>query len=223
MGAAQAGHVHVLNWLKDKNCIDAQNNCVQCAAQKGKTDAVHWFIQNGCRISLFTIASAVESSNIDTLEILRSAGCEWNKYIFTIAVKFAQNTDILEWLRLKECPWESAAFHEAARREDITLLQWLTDNGCPRDEITFTVAAMSNHTTRVLEWLKINNFECSADVSLSAAMSGNVITLRWLQQNGYQYNEDKCTSALHVAMIKAKKLAIQKESNFKALRSIRRR
>ena len=90
------------------------------------------------------------------------------------------------------------------------------------DMYAITLAAIKNRTTRVLVWLKKHEYEWNDSVALSAAMTGNVNTLEWLQENGYAYNMGKCATALEAVETKARASFIRKKAIVRAERSIRR-
>ena len=164
-GAAAAGKLELLKYLRAKGAIFSATTCVM-AAGKGQLHIIKW---------------------------LRENGCPWNERTPGIAA-FKGQLSALKWARENACPWDTATCAVAALGGKLEILMWLRAHGCPWDEITCAEAAEGGHL-EVLQWAHENGCPWNAGTCYSAALGGKLEILMWLRAHGCPWDETTCAIA----------------------------
>jgi Ankyrin repeats (3 copies) len=126
---------------------------------------------------------------------------------------------IVQFLHGQGCPWDQTVSHAAARRGELEMLRWAHEHGCPVDVGTILrIAASSGHIemvawvkqqpgvvydyrlmaiaaeqghTAMCEYLHAEQCPWNESVYYTAARSGYVGTVRWLQEHGCHHDAIK--------------------------------
>jgi hypothetical protein len=78
-GAAEGGHVSLLQYLRSNGCEWDNEQIARYAASSGSIEVVDWLRQQqGVVIDAGTLTSAAGAGHIAMCEHLRSIGCEWD-------------------------------------------------------------------------------------------------------------------------------------------------
>lgn len=175
MSAARAGHVLVLNWLKEEEGFPFDRpTYVKAAGEspKGRA-ALMWLFEHGCPWH----PSAV-IDDIAVLVQLQERGYSWNKETFESAAMLGY-LDVLKWLR------------------PICMQEWLRSERCcdPLDNSACSAAAASGGHQHVLEWLKEEGCLVLEEAYKAAWGRSNVLLLQWLCKNGHAWDGTVCTLA----------------------------
>lgn len=130
--AAEAGHLHVLRWLRaqDPPCPVTDEVC-EAAAGGGHLTVLHWLHQR-CprgvqRSASGAAAAAARHGHLDILQWLKAQtrSCNWNKQVCEAAAE-GGHLGVLQWLRAQDppCEWDEYVCSAAARHGNLELLQW---------------------------------------------------------------------------------------------------
>jgi len=106
--AARGGHLHILEWFKEKGHILLFNENV--------------------------LLSAVRGNHLHILRWLREQGCSFGAHTFVYAA-FSGNLKILEWLSDEGCPWDANDVYMKGYWVKPHVKIWLNDNGYFFDDI----------------------------------------------------------------------------------------
>ena len=147
--AAQAGHLHIVQWLHEQNIPSDSETC-KAAAHNGHLEVLQWCHTNGFAWDSRTFFAAAEGGHWPVLNYLFDNGCPWDLSSCSKAAGKG-HLEVLKWLRSKGCPWCPTTLMEAAGNGHLHVLQWAYHNGCPVDEFTF-VDAYRNEQHEILEW-----------------------------------------------------------------------
>lgn len=103
-GAALAGHLGVIQWLRDNGCPAWQHpaTCAN-AALGGHLNILKWLRANGGRWDAATSSSAAAGGHLD----------------------------ILKWARFHRCPWIRKTLDEARLNGHDHVVEWVQANGVP--------------------------------------------------------------------------------------------
>lgn len=145
--AAANGHMHMLQWLHDKEC--PWDGCAPLhAAHHGHLCALQWMSQLGYPLHFATMSNA---GTVEIVHWLREIGVPWQSDLCENAARNGR-LSVLKCARENGCPWNVFTFARAAMRGDMAMLQWLLDNGCPWNHIVYTYAA----NEKIQKWLSDN-------------------------------------------------------------------
>eukprot|EP00953_Heterococcus_sp_UTEX-ZZ885_P003691 2507-Heterococcus_DN1.PRE.4 len=129
-GAAEAGHLTVLQHLINEGCRWNGESIMQDAASSGSIELVEWLRpQYGVELDHRALAAAASEGQIGMYEYLLTVGCELD---FEACSRAAEggHTDTLRWLLEQECPW---SVHEvcmsAARNGYTDILDFVVEQG----------------------------------------------------------------------------------------------
>lgn len=135
------------------------------AVRGGHLECLKYLVENGSRILVREVClEAVKHNNFDILKYLRYKGCPWD---------------------VKEC------FFAAGKHENPEMLDYIYEN---RGECSVFLAeeCAKKGCTYALQFLRNTNFgwKWEKSISSSAANGGNLDCLRYLIENGCEYDED---------------------------------
>jgi hypothetical protein len=71
------------------------------------------------------------------------------------------------------------------------VLQWLKANGCDWSANTCSEAAEGGHLV-LLQWARANGCEWDARTCSAAAAGGHLAVLQWARANGCDWDENEC-------------------------------
>ena len=173
-GAARNGHVHILEWLveKDADCLNEYNAAIT-------------LIQNGL---------------LDILKQLKDKGA-WGTFSHDRHGALAAITTFLELFKyiLKDDPiFNEEIFAGAALSGTIEMLEYCYQNSCPFDEDACSKAlgnADKDQSLEVLKWLRCHKCPWNEQTCSSAARNNNMKALKWARKNGCAWNEETFSNA----------------------------
>jgi hypothetical protein len=98
--------------------------------------------------------------------------------------------DVLAFARENGIPWDLDTCDGAAQGAKLDVLQWVIERGCPLETSACEVAAEVGHLD-VLKFLRARDPPCpwGPRVAAGAAANGNLECLKWLHENGCEWDE----------------------------------
>lgn len=102
-GAIQAGHVHVVEWLLNKNL----------------------------KLHSYICVKAAEVGNLEILKLLIRHGCPWDENVVHTAAAY-DRPEILKYAIQNGCPWYRRTLDSVVANRNLDLFTWCWQNGCPR-------------------------------------------------------------------------------------------
>lgn len=184
--AAGAGHLHVLQWLKDQR----QNT--------------------GTGWNFSTIAAAAGAGHLSVLKWLRSQEppCRWEVSACRQAARYG-HIHVLEWMLLQPdpAPIDSTVYDAAAAGGHIHIIEWLTTSGADpqcalhiRTSCACELAAGDGDISTFM-WLRNHTpaFPCYPIVLAKAAANGHLSIIQWSITNSpvdaLPWSEIVCSAA----------------------------
>ncbi|KAG5188362.1 hypothetical protein JKP88DRAFT_287446 [Tribonema minus] len=151
--AAAAGHLEVLQWLRNAKCEWDESTCVS-AAQHGHLAVLQWAIANGCdwRPGTAVCAAAAAGGHLHVLQWARANRCAWDEETCALAAMHG-HLPLLQWVRANGCRWDASTCARAAHGGHIHILEWARANGCAWDAVTCAAAARMARLN-VLRWAR---------------------------------------------------------------------
>jgi len=170
-------------WLKERGCpFPLHHRTCRLAAGGGHLPIIEWLRENECLWDLNTCSSAARYGHLSTLKWARESGCPWDLNTCSYAARYG-HLSILKWARENGCPWDSNTCSSAARYGHLSDLQWARENGCPWDSNTCSSAARCGHLS-ILKWARENGCPWDKLTCSSAARNGHLSILKWARENG---------------------------------------
>ena len=68
--AALGGHVHILEWIKQQDCVWKSEEVCSNAALNGHTDVLKWLKENECHWDVSICSNSAKGGHLNTLEWL---------------------------------------------------------------------------------------------------------------------------------------------------------
>lgn len=130
--AVVGGCIHILEWLKQENCIFDPRICYY-AAMNGDIGIFEWLKKNGVPVTDNCYSASIMAAMKGNKNLLMWLHNEnlWGPHTMCGAIS-SNNLELVKWLRTKGCPWDEYACECAAiNTKNIDLLKWLIENGCP--------------------------------------------------------------------------------------------
>lgn len=130
--AVNSGHLHVLAWLRDRDCPWGRRVLRDAIAIR-RVDIVDWALSNGCPMDdpRVLCMHAASSGSIKMLRYLHfERGFAWDESACS-AASGSNRLAVLQWLRRHGCPWDENTCMRAAHSHSAEVLWWARENGCP--------------------------------------------------------------------------------------------
>ena len=83
-GAAEGGHLEVLQWARANGCPWDEKTCWR-AAEGGHLEVLQWARTNGCPWNEGTCSAAALGGHLEVLQWARANGCPWDRWTCTAA------------------------------------------------------------------------------------------------------------------------------------------
>ncbi len=81
-GAAQHGHLHLLQWLQAQGYKSDERSVCATAARGGQLELLKWARTNNFKMDMLNVCeSAAIGGHLEVLKWARANGCEWNLWI----------------------------------------------------------------------------------------------------------------------------------------------
>jgi hypothetical protein len=207
IAAARAGHLHVLEWLReralacraaaapgaaeDDGALDPQ--ILSAAAAGGHLPILKWARENGCRLHWGTCTTAARGGHLTILQWARKEGSFWDEDTCSAAAESGVLA-VLKWARENGCPWSGAVCDMAALGGYLDILKWARENDCPWGTFTCQFAAKRGHL-EVLQWARENGCPWDRFTCENAAEEGHLDVLKWARENGCPWDAWTCIRA----------------------------
>ena len=179
-GAAEGGHQHVLEWLRQQGCPWDASVCA-AAARGGHTPLLQWLRQQGCPWDASLYEGAAEGGHLSLLRWVRGQDDrpDWN--------------DRPTWNRGPVFP---SVLIASARWGRVDVLEWLAgEEELPeelpeRDSELIARVAGRGGQLRVLQWLENRNpqWKPHPELCLDAAMGGHLEIIKWARERGVPWD-----------------------------------
>jgi hypothetical protein len=191
---------------------DGGDNADWFVCQNTGTEKLKWAIEKGYKLSNDAFVSAVESNNIDALDILkRESKSDINhEYLLDVAIEedhyeatrwvienfeisrkrqlLCSNIQILLYLKSKGFTWDASTYIEAIKNKDIDTIKYLREQEVPwiEDENLIRYGTGRNMYGTICHYL---------------ARAGDVETMKWCLNNGLPFGDKCCDDANTIDMI----------------------
>lgn len=205
----KTGDIRMLNWIYG---IAVQNTFSQSqfqskllelpkiAVANGNLSVLKWMTSHGIDFSMQGLyTEAALRGDIETLNWLYydQKYTNWDHNTFTWTA-FHEQWTILEWLRAKGCPWERATglYNDAVLHNNLMKIKYLRKFGCPYDNDAIIIAAKKRYW-HIVDFLNRNGcpWNRAAGITSSAAISGDIESLKMLKHFCCPFDKDICTHA----------------------------
>lgn len=192
--AAQGGHVHIIDWLKEIGRFHAWY-AFRGAVRGGYIEIVRGLDLPSTErrgIHVNTTSELIYDGHVDMLEYLWSEGYRIPHNIMTVAAEYDQ-LGVLKWAESIGFPITNDACYMAAANGDTDILQWMFTKGFPKHAKICARAAGAGQLNTVV-WLREQG--CPWDESVCAHAAGcNLRVLKWLRKMSCPWDAETCTEA----------------------------
>lgn len=175
--AANGGHLHVLQWLKNEGYI--------------------WNSQTFC--------NAARGGHLHILKMLKDDNCPYDSWTFAFAAERG-DIKILEWLKEINCPMPENILRYASQAGRLDALKWLIENNSPKDEnASICEAAYGGHLEVIKfmlnnKYVKMDRLDGNqlANLGLCAIKGGNRNVIDYVYKIGAIFpSESYCYAIQH--------------------------
>jgi len=155
--AAENGDLEMLMWLVESGyALDENGCCCGRAAAGGHLHVLKWLRERECTWDCVTMIGAAQGGHIDVLEWAHANGCPWGGYMEYTGTPASQRSyiEVMEWIRGKglEQRWHRAS-REAAHHGYYDVLEWVDAHGAQFDVVVMLWAVGAGRLD-VVQWLR---------------------------------------------------------------------
>ena len=206
---AEQGHVNLLQWASERVPIEKKKwgeDIFVGAASKGQLNVLNWALAKGCAGYNTIFSAAASHGRLDVLEWAKRVRPNWSAHTCASAAEGGR-LEILVWLRENGCQWSLTTCSRAAQHGHLNILKWAIQNGCPHSKRICMYRAAENGRLEIIKYyhnealIPINH----PGLCAAAAAGGQMSTLVWLRENGYQWDAKTTQNAAtigHFEMLK---------------------
>jgi Ankyrin repeats (3 copies) len=142
---------------------------------------------------------AARAGSLDTLRWSRDHGCEFTASACKGAAVGA-HVHVLqfvrgEFLRGKGCKWDETACSAAAKHDHLRTLKWLHERGCPWHAARICGDAAASGSIEMLRYLKQQGCEYNTNILYAAAVHGRLAVCQFLVAEQCPYDARACSLA----------------------------
>lgn len=154
--AASEGHVHILQWGKDKYKLVPDTTGANWSAQQGKLNVLKWLKENKLSLPKTAIYTAGNG-----------------------------HLDILIWMKENGCPLPgTSGANMAAKNGHLNILQWMKENNLDLTDSGGADYAIEHGHLEILKWMKENNLQMPTQYGANMAAKYDCLDcLKWLYTN----------------------------------------
>ena len=180
--------------VNDPAYPDADADCCYAAAEGGHLETLQFLRSTGCEWDFRTCREAARGGHFDTLRWARANGCDCNSETSTAAAA-AGHLELFQWATMEGCPWDGYTCIDAAEGGHLDVLKWAAARGARMGSEVCEVAAKEGHLS-VLQWAVLDH-GCEPDQYTinSAAKRGDLPMLQWLYHRGCPMTFTTCKDA----------------------------
>ena len=223
VGAAEYGHIHILEWLctTPSSWVVKSDHCTASAARTGQIRVLDWLKDIGY-FGGSTFDTACKNGQIKVLdwlkknhkmqsfygyyEVFRTPKLEVIKWAIinkpgpwtsaeTASVEKLGYLDTLKLCIEHNCPWDFQTCANAARSGFFQMLKWAVANGCPLNAKVCEAAARGGHFY-ILIWLRQNGCDIDVNTAIAAAETGRKDIIQWaITTQGLAWAKEICDGA----------------------------
>ncbi|GFH47597.1 hypothetical protein CTEN210_04072 [Chaetoceros tenuissimus] len=215
-GAARNGHVHILEWLveKDADCLN-ECNAARALIYNGRLADVIKRLKDKGALGTFSHdqhgSLAAETGSLEIFKYVIKDDPMFNEEIFAGAA-LSGNIEKLEYCYHNSCPFDENTCSKALDNTDkdhaLEVLKWLRHHKCPWNEETCS-SAVRNDNLRALKWARHKGCPWNEQTFSNAAKRGNIEMLEYCRDNGCPMNATTC------------EMAVQNEDHVRALETLK--
>ena len=192
VGAAQFGHLNILQWAQSKTILQfGKPICIaflEAASQFGRMDILEWYYRAGhMDIGLKWIDNW---AGIGYLHHVFDAAVYGNKFQILLWIKSFMSQSVLQMIisrRTQFCPVGLAASYG-----NLSMLTWFIEQGRPYNKLKVITAAASGGNLDILQYCiglldngqDITELRTNSDVCIKAAEHGHLELLQWAKSKG---------------------------------------
>jgi hypothetical protein len=129
--AARGGHLHVLEWMKQRSLLHKYNWHVWYeAAHYGHVHVLDWLLEEGYTPDSTVVSGAAKGGHVSILEWAR-------QHNLSIGIKASAHASyhghlhVLQWLRHYEYAWDGNVLYWARKARHAHVLEWAREHDCP--------------------------------------------------------------------------------------------
>jgi len=185
---AKGGHLEVLKWLKEVDCLWVDYLCCVEAAQGGHLEVLKWLREYGFP---FTGMAAV-GGHLEVLKWLRENDWRWDEGEVCTAAAEEGHLEVLKWLGENGRDSYARSCAKAAAQH-FEVLKWASEMGCPWDGIVRGIPAWDKSTKKreaargrlkALLWLRENDYPRGDLAHHTIRNIGSFQAVGWLKKVG---------------------------------------
>lgn len=215
-GAAEKGHLHILQWLKTSKFSFATEDCYMAVAN-GQQNILEWYEMEGSALGWNEahMQRAAENEHFHLIEWLHERGCPMDEDVYLAGVR-SGNVNVVIRLEALGCPKAMRATEDAAGRGYVNMLLHLKRT-LPITGRTWESAALKGQLHVLYTMLREWNLSVPSvyNVMVCAAQSGCTRTLQWLSDQGFPFQiRDVWEAAGHSGSVQMMKW-LYEEKNLK--------
>lgn len=202
--AAKNGHLNIVKWLvRDEKRFEKfyrnyifdekeEVNAIDYAAGNGHLNIVKFLYYNGKHFSINAMNYAAKNGHLDVVKWLKNHRIRGTVKAMDWAAAYG-HIKILEYLYSNGYEYSYLGVKWTIENGQLESLKWLHTHKTYYDEFsisnyTFYRAAVKRHL-HIIKWMQDNIKRCPNLMDLSAE-KGDLYTLHWLRENGYQCTTD---------------------------------
>lgn len=133
-GAAKGGHIHILNWLRNQECLTNENkyfvkSFCGAAMKTGNLEVIKWMRNNNIgNLSDFKIWCALCSNSLEVVRYCHSLDSSMDHVTEHMIVNTGK-VDIVKFFLDNDFPLTNECIQTAALNEDIHIIKYLLEEG----------------------------------------------------------------------------------------------
>jgi hypothetical protein len=203
-GAAAVGALHKLIWLHAASRCALDGSIGEHAAMSGSISVLEWLKRRD--ITARSCWIAAHHNQLCTLQYLRLRHIPWDYRVCNAAARRG-HSETLQWARTHGCPWdERYILYLAVSTGSLEMVAWVKQQPGVLCCANAMVAAARRGDTRMCEYLYTEGCAMSVEACYSAALEGDLDTLRFLREHGCPWdtasaNSGACTNVCIAAAI----------------------
>ena len=184
-GAARAGHVHVVEWLRTHGHPWDGSALCDIAATTGNVQMLQ-YLKEHAAFSSDTLAAAAGAGQVHVCEFLLSERCPSDHRGCASAAAFG-HCSTLRWLREHGCPMPAQIHVAAAESGSVEVMAYLRAEGLLADarKLTYMLNCTGAHNQlAAAQWLRAQGAEWPARLRYMGAMPWSLMALAWARAEG---------------------------------------
>lgn len=204
--AAAAGQIKVLRWLNSINC--SMIGAMQCAAQAGHLHILQWFHRNYDDCDDGRICSqAAEHGHLACLQWAHEHDYDWDDWTCSLAAKHG-HLDCLKYAIENECYVQSKKYvtQGAAEGGHLHCLKYLHQQGYRLNQSTFEMAICRKHM-HIARWMIKHGYTLKGNEINDVYQYGTNADFQWLLELGCKLTPEICDIAAERKDMKTLQLA----------------